>query len=697
MPGLLTLTTDLKSLKYGHDRPGGGSSGQPYVKTDINTLKNGIITIPNFLGFDDGLIRGGMIGAANASIVDTFRIGKFFLDLPKGPLFIAKQIGLQLSNPRLETVKLSADQESRSIFRQPTRLYNLGINTIAQVPANAFGIHFDRHGLLPIQDEQTKYENVVKKNNKDFNRLLGLKKELGLIENLGFKRIQQRNTLIPLRELGLENPELFKNGLDPTQPETDPNLVPFSSDWISQYLPPDLRKNSSTRIVIGGKIPSLSYFGGPESVYGIGNTNIKRFVDTVDIKAIDDAFTKSSQRAGKSRDDKGAPIDINYANTLGVSRFYFQTVDNIKENTGININTPNQKPNNLDLPTYSNIPGVKSYQTLIESTNKTQNSSPLNNIFYQGEILDKTTTTYNSAVYKVELLKEDITYKNSYGQAVVLKNWKRWSDVTREQRIGHFGSSPSYYGVTDKFKRDVNRADSINLTPVLYKVNNSEGINKLKIKGVEHNIEDLVKFRIAAIDGDDPENFADYMIFRAYLTQFSDSTDATWNPIKYAGRGEQFYTYDGFSRKIQIGFKVAALSVEEMEPMYKKLNYLMSNLMPDYKDELLMRGPLVKMTVGNWINSQPGILNSLSYTIPNDSPWEININNTPTNTEDDNGNKILVLPHIVEVSISFTPIGAEQGYLPSKNTGYKNIYQSNAESFAGDINWDLKSEVNITQ
>ena len=39
-----------------------------------------------------------------------------------------------------------------------------------------------------------------------------------------------------------------------------------------------------------------------------------------------------------------------------------------------------------------------------------------------------------------------------------------------------------------------------------------------------------------------------------------------------------------------------------------------------------MRGPLVKMTVGNWIDSQVGVLNSISYNVPQDSPWEIALN-----------------------------------------------------------------------
>jgi hypothetical protein len=33
--GLINLYTDLKSLKFGKDRIGGGSSSQPYIQTPI--------------------------------------------------------------------------------------------------------------------------------------------------------------------------------------------------------------------------------------------------------------------------------------------------------------------------------------------------------------------------------------------------------------------------------------------------------------------------------------------------------------------------------------------------------------------------------------------------------------------------------------------------------------------------------------
>jgi hypothetical protein len=182
MPGLLTLNTDLKSLKYGQDQPGGGSSNQPYIKTDINTIDEPFNRI-RLTRFDDGLIRGGAVGAINASVTDTLRISKFFIDFPKGPLFLAKQVGLQLSNPRLEVPKNIANIASGGInnalavstngLLEPTRVYNLGINTLLQVPINAIGGHILRHGLLPFTDnDSTKYEAIVTANNSDTSKII---------------------------------------------------------------------------------------------------------------------------------------------------------------------------------------------------------------------------------------------------------------------------------------------------------------------------------------------------------------------------------------------------------------------------------------------------------------------------------------------------------------------------------------------
>jgi hypothetical protein len=160
---LISLKTDLKSLKYGDDRPGSSDSGQPYITTVIPNRSAFVATT------DDGFIRGGMTTATRSSLIDTERISRFLKDKPKGPLFIQRQIGLQFSNPKLEVKKypsggtgliggaLSLVASTFNIVNElvpgPTRLYNNGFNTLAQIGANAFGQHFNRHGLTPVQDD----------------------------------------------------------------------------------------------------------------------------------------------------------------------------------------------------------------------------------------------------------------------------------------------------------------------------------------------------------------------------------------------------------------------------------------------------------------------------------------------------------------------------------------------------------------
>jgi len=158
------------------------------------------------------------------------------------------------------------------------------------------------------------------------------------------------------------------------------------------------------------------------------------------------------------------------------------------------------------------------------------------------------------------------------------------------------------------------------------------------------------------------------MHFRAFIDSFSDSYTADWGSVRYLGRGEKFYNYNGFDRSISLSFTVAAQSKPELIPMYKKLNYLASNLTPDYSPEGYMRGPLVQLTVGGYLYEQVGFISSLTYDIPNDTTWEIGINDTagdpPSNVTAGLENlkklsdsSVKELPHRITVSsFQFTPI-----------------------------------------
>ena len=143
------------------------------------------------------------------------------------------------------------------------------------------------------------------------------------------------------------------------------------------------------------------------------------------------------------------------------------------------------------------------------------------------------------------------------------------------------------------------------------------------------------------------------MIFRSYLKDISDNPNPSWNTVNYVGRGEPFYIYKGFERNITFTLQVAAMSEAELKPMWQKLNYLYSNTMPDYSNNV-MRAPYMKLTLGDYMYRQPGIIKNLTYTIGNDSPWEISI---------DDSDDLYELPHVMTIQMTFAPI---HDFLPRK-------------------------------
>jgi hypothetical protein len=170
---------------------------------------------------------------------------------------------------------------------------------------------------------------------------------------------------------------------------------------------------------------------------------------------------------------------------------------------------------------------------------------------------------------------------------------------------------------------------------------------------------DLVKFSIGVVQNN-TTGLSNFMHFRAFIDSFSDSYNADWGSYNYVGRGDKFYNYEGFERTINLSFTVFAQSKAELIPMYKKLNYLASSLAPDYSEKSgFMKGNLHKLTIGGYLFDQVGIIKSITYDIPEETPWEIGINNQPEAGYD---TSVKELPHMIKVTnLSFIPI---QNFLP---------------------------------
>jgi hypothetical protein len=138
-------------------------------------------------------------------------------------------------------------------------------------------------------------------------------------------------------------------------------------------------------------------------------------------------------------------------------------------------------------------------------------------------------------------------------------------------------------------------------------------------------------------------NTNSFLYFRAFLDSMSDSYTANWSGVKYIGRAEEFFTYNGFGRTMSFAFKAAAFSRQDLNFIYQKLNLLVGGTAPTYGDEgLFMRGTLLKLTIGDYIKDQNGFLSSVSLTWNTDYPWEL---------EGD-----MKVPHLLDVSCEFTPI-----------------------------------------
>jgi hypothetical protein len=186
-------------------------------------------------------------------------------------------------------------------------------------------------------------------------------------------------------------------------------------------------------------------------------------------------------------------------------------------------------------------------------------------------------------------------------------------------------------------------------------------------------VDDHIKFQFSIINPDEGDNVNLY--FRALLSSFTDDYQGSWNSTQYLGRADNFYTYQGFSRTISIGFKAAAFSRNELKPLYQKLVYLASTTAPSYQgDEGFMRGTLVNTTVGDYIVNQPGFISSVNYSWQTEYPWEVKLLGTK---EDD----VQQLPHILDCTLAFTPI-----HRFAAEVGQKPFFTNPDKTFVNDVN-----------
>ena len=97
-----------------------------------------------------------------------------------------------------------------------------------------------------------------------------------------------------------------------------------------------------------------------------------------------------------------------------------------------------------------------------------------------------------------------------------------------------------------------------------------------------------------------------------------------------------------------------------------------------------MQGNIARLTVGGYLFNQLGIIKGISYSIPEESPWEIGINEAGGSDS-----SVKELPHMIKVTgFEFIPIhdfvprratitgGSQDTRYIALNNGYNNNYDS---------------------
>ena len=225
-----------------------------------------------------------------------------------------------------------------------------------------------------------------------------------------------------------------------------------------------------------------------------------------------------------------------------------------------------------------------------------------------------------------------VDYRNKTGKKQRVKS----------TRIGlyHLGDP----GAEDLSNKDTN----VYSISAVDKISAASIFKRQDLESFEGTFKDYIKFRIAVVDTDNPLN-DNIILFRALLDNVADSFSGEWNSYKYNGRAEKFYTYGGFDRSISFGFKIHTQTRHEQKPLWRKLNYLVAQTAPEYKNRR-MRGVFSRLTIGDWMNEIPGFFTSINLGWNTAYPWEIRYDSDGADAD------LNEYPHILDVSCTFQPV-----------------------------------------
>lgn len=779
---LIDLKTNLKSLGYGNDRPDGGSSNQPYIKTTIpggddftqdltNQARANDTSLPDTADF---LLRNGYLAAISA-LKDGERLGRYFIDLktPSGLLFTIKQQALERQNPDVDDgIK---------------RIYN-PLGTVLQAGVLPIGYHLNKQGFnvfrlgykdsgedgyYPLTNFQKTPDSVnLPKLNRLASAYLGkissnetLSSEANFFNidtnddnillsypggpnsflGIGKTKIKIQNPTRPVKSIKEDQkfqPSFYSTNLynlkyltpigkDPyvnyvynpfllNENNISSEFLNLSKEDVKKFFGPILtnaesdvneilNRNENTisaaqGFTYGSNIPQpgsryflydntltpSSYFKpisiisvdgkGISSLGEVKNLvedNIKFFTSFPYVSQSNSFFAIPGQTKGEKNylvPSGAASLSLTYSGSFTTSSVSININPEINKEENVNVNGRFQYSNDINSPKNYLIPSGSDEIPAIwkyGASDKYITENPGSETEIKDINSDQDTN-----------INRDINAYSTYpNNSIYTLSPKQIYDQTSK----HTDESTALIGVKD-FRKTINEQEGEVLPSTDYSTFNREFTydtsyttykgNYTEKREINPNIaiyEDYVTQK-----GDDMIDFYFYLsppeisgsnanvqnelktiYFRAYIEDWSDGVKAEWSSVKYMGRAESLYKYNGFSRDASVTFLVPALSRGDMINNYKRLNQLMWSTAPSYSTDSvagLMRGVITYVTIGNYFDGMPSIIKNVNITPIGDMGWDINRNIDGTPIDESDATYVGQLPRGLKVQVDFTPL-----------------------------------------
>ena len=154
--------------------------------------------------------------------------------------------------------------------------------------------------------------------------------------------------------------------------------------------------------------------------------------------------------------------------------------------------------------------------------------------------------------------------------------------------------------------------------------------------------------------------------FRGTITGLSETVSPSWGSGKFSGNPFSYHTYESIERTVAFNFTIYPMNSFELANNWSKIEFLTSLTYPlGYQSGQIgsVRAPIIYFTMGDLYKDKVCFIDSLQYTIPDNSNWQLDGKTKAEGEKETDGDyldrvgssksdtsKGYKLPHLVEVA-----------------------------------------------